>query len=156
MRVLPQIHISPWECAVVSATSACCPVVLQQWCAAAVWQGLFAGAADALVDNGVLFTYGPYRGTVCCCPRLFVWLCPSPCTPVTRCSFGCHGAVDGLCTTPSNEEFDKSLKSRNALWGIRDIAECEAVANPHGLVLKERIDMPSNNFTLVWHRLPRV
>jgi len=55
-------------------------------------------------------------------------------------------------TAPSNESFDQSLRSRDPRWGIRDIAALEALAEPHGLELSERVPMPANNFTLIWHR----
>ena len=60
--------------------------------------------------------------------------------------------VDGAHTAPSNEAFDRSLRSRDPSWGVRDIAALEALAEPHGLWLTERVAMPANNFTLVWHK----
>jgi len=59
--------------------------------------------------------------------------------------------IDGVHTAPSNEAFDASLRSRDPRWGVRDVAELEAVAAPH-LALSERVAMPANNFTLVWTR----
>ncbi|MBO6939738.1 MAG: DUF938 domain-containing protein [Deltaproteobacteria bacterium] len=60
--------------------------------------------------------------------------------------------VDDTHTAPSNEAFDCSLRSRDPRWGVRDIAALEKLAEPHGLVLTERVPMPANNFTLVWHK----
>jgi len=63
--------------------------------------------------------------------------------------------VDGKCTTPSNEDFDASLRSRNPEWGYRDIQELADVGDRLGLVLRERRPMPANNFLLSFERLPR-
>lgn len=60
--------------------------------------------------------------------------------------------VEGAHTAPSNAAFDQSLRARNPSWGVRDIAELEALAEPHGLTLEERVAMPANNFTLVWRK----
>ena len=62
--------------------------------------------------------------------------------------------VDGAHTAPSNEAFDRSLRSRDPSWGVRDIATLEALAESHGLEHTERVAMPANNFTLVWRRRP--
>lgn len=111
-----------------------------------VVQGLFAGAGQALCPGGRMFTYGPFKGSVVCCRM---------CVMVMTCELLCDHwgvAVDGKCTTASNEEFDASLKSRCEQWGIRDIAECEGVAATHGIRLIDTVSMPANNFTLVWEK----
>lgn len=58
--------------------------------------------------------------------------------------------VDHQFTHISNEQFDASLKRRNAEWGVRDIGDVQAVAAQTGFVLVERVPMPHDNFTLVW------
>ena len=58
----------------------------------------------------------------------------------------------GVPTAPSNLAFDESLRSRDPAWGIRHLAEVEALAARHGLTLAERIEMPANNLTLVFER----
>lgn len=59
--------------------------------------------------------------------------------------------VDGTYITPSNEEFDKTLLSYKVPeWGLKDIADITNAAQKHGLDLKEKVDMPSNNFTLIY------
>jgi len=58
----------------------------------------------------------------------------------------------GRHTSPSNAEFDASLKSRNPEWGVRDMEEVEAAADRAGLRLEETVGMPANNFTLVFRR----
>lgn len=54
---------------------------------------------------------------------------------------------------PSNVEFDASLRSRNPLWGIRDLEHVANIANEHGLVLENKIEMPSNNLSLIFRKL---
>lgn len=62
-------------------------------------------------------------------------------------------AVNGVITPESNCKFDMSLKERNPEWGLRDIAELEKLANKFSMELKEAVDMPSNNKTLIWKKL---
>jgi SAM-dependent methyltransferase len=59
---------------------------------------------------------------------------------------------DGRHTAPSNAIFDSSLRAANAEWGIRDIADLETLAAGAGLKLREVVDMPANNFVLVFER----
>jgi SAM-dependent methyltransferase len=53
----------------------------------------------------------------------------------------------------SNVEFDKSLKSRNADWGIRDLEGVEGLAAEEGLVLKRTVEMPANNLSVVFEMM---
>ena len=59
---------------------------------------------------------------------------------------------DGAHTAPSNEAFDRSLKSRDPAWGVRDIADVEAIANKNGLSLTSIVPMPANNMILIFER----
>jgi SAM-dependent methyltransferase len=59
---------------------------------------------------------------------------------------------DGHHTAPSNAAFDANLRAKNAEWGIRDIADVEALAGNAGLKLTEIVPMPANNFMLVFER----
>jgi SAM-dependent methyltransferase len=59
---------------------------------------------------------------------------------------------NGANTAPSNEAFDADLKRRNPDWGVRDLEEVAELAGGHGLKLSERISMPANNLSLVFHR----
>ena len=62
---------------------------------------------------------------------------------------------DGNHTADSNRAFDDSLRRQNPEWGVRDIAEVEAVANRHGLALERTVAMPANNLSLIFrHRHP--
>lgn len=59
---------------------------------------------------------------------------------------------DGRHTAPSNESFEQWLKQRDPRFGVRDIADVEREALASGLRLREIIDMPANNFSLVFTR----
>ncbi len=52
----------------------------------------------------------------------------------------------------SNHRFDASLKERDPDWGIRSRENLEIEAERHGLVLRTRIEMPSNNLMLWFGR----
>lgn len=57
--------------------------------------------------------------------------------------------VEGGYTTPSNAEFDKTLLSTSVPdWHLKDVADIAAAAARSGLVLKERLALPANNFIL--------
>jgi hypothetical protein len=58
----------------------------------------------------------------------------------------------GQHTAPSNEAFDAWLKERDERYGVRDLEEVEAAANINGLRLREIIEMPANNLSLVFER----
>jgi hypothetical protein len=59
--------------------------------------------------------------------------------------------VDGTYTTPSNEGFDKEiLAAQVPEWGLKDVRDLEKAANRNGLILKRQIDMPANNFVLIF------
>jgi hypothetical protein len=58
----------------------------------------------------------------------------------------------GRHTAPSNEAFDASLKARDPSWGVRDVAEIERAASAQGLALREIVEMPANNLSLVFVR----
>ncbi len=58
----------------------------------------------------------------------------------------------GAHTAPSNAAFDDSLRARNAAWGVRDIEAVAAAARAHDLHLVERVAMPANNLSLIFHR----
>uniref|UniRef100_Q07U95 SAM-dependent methyltransferase n=1 Tax=Rhodopseudomonas palustris (strain BisA53) TaxID=316055 RepID=Q07U95_RHOP5 len=59
---------------------------------------------------------------------------------------------DGEHTAPSNAAFDASLRASNPEWGVRDLAEVEALAQSVGLILRNSIEMPANNLVLVFAR----
>lgn len=59
---------------------------------------------------------------------------------------------DGRHTAPSNEAFDQWLKARDPRFGVRDMEQVEAAANANGLRLRDIVEMPANNFSLVFER----
>jgi len=61
--------------------------------------------------------------------------------------------IGGRHTAPSNEQFEQWLRGRDPEWGVRDLEDVTRVANTSGFVLQERIEMPANNFCLVFARV---
>jgi cyclopropane fatty-acyl-phospholipid synthase-like methyltransferase len=59
---------------------------------------------------------------------------------------------DGEFTTPSNAGFDRWLKDRDPLSGVRDFEWLMQLADAVGLVLVEDNSMPANNQCLVWKK----
>jgi len=59
---------------------------------------------------------------------------------------------EGRHTAPSNEGFDIQLRSRNPLWGVRDLGAVIEEANRNGLTLDKVIEMPANNLSVVFRR----
>jgi Protein of unknown function (DUF938) len=62
--------------------------------------------------------------------------------------------INGRHTAQSNEEFDAWLRTQNAQWGVRDIAEVTDLAHRHGFSLAETIPMPANNLNVIFERGP--
>ena len=60
--------------------------------------------------------------------------------------------VGGAHTASSNAAFDRSLKTQNPAWGVRDLDEVAAVAEAQGLELSQQIAMPANNLSVVFRR----
>jgi len=61
-------------------------------------------------------------------------------------------SLDGQHTSESNALFDRSLRLRDPLSGVRDLRDLERFAAAAGLALEADIAMPVNNRTLVWRR----
>jgi cyclopropane fatty-acyl-phospholipid synthase-like methyltransferase len=55
-------------------------------------------------------------------------------------------------TAPSNAAFDEWLHGIDERFGVRDLEAVEAEAREHGFRLDELIEMPANNFSLVFRR----
>jgi hypothetical protein len=85
--------------------------------------GMMQCGAAILKDTGFLSIYGPFK-------------------------------VEGHYTTGSNEAFDKEVLSAGVPeWGLKDVADLNAAAEKHGLRLQRRVDMPANNFLLMFERI---
>ena len=59
---------------------------------------------------------------------------------------------DGEATAPSNLDFDRSLKSRDPAWGVRERTEVEALFEQAGLMREAGIEMPANNLSLLFRK----
>jgi cyclopropane fatty-acyl-phospholipid synthase-like methyltransferase len=59
---------------------------------------------------------------------------------------------EGRHTAPSNAAFDASLRARDSSWGVRDVADVQSAAENQGLALREVVEMPANNLSLVFVR----
>ena len=57
----------------------------------------------------------------------------------------------GRHTAPSNGAFDRSLRSQDPAWGVRDLDDVAAAA-AEGFRLDRAIDMPANNLGVVFRR----
>jgi hypothetical protein len=55
-------------------------------------------------------------------------------------------------SAPSNQEFDRSLKSRNPQWGVRELAFVKHIFGEGGFNLAESLTMPRNNLLLEFRR----
>lgn len=60
---------------------------------------------------------------------------------------------NGKHTAPSNASFDRSLRDRNALWGVRDLEAVVTAAAESNLRLEQVIEMPANNLSVILRRL---
>jgi cyclopropane fatty-acyl-phospholipid synthase-like methyltransferase len=58
----------------------------------------------------------------------------------------------GKHTAPSNEAFEAWLKDRDPSFGVRDLGEVQAEARRHGFSLREIVEMPANNLSVVFAR----
>jgi cyclopropane fatty-acyl-phospholipid synthase-like methyltransferase len=61
----------------------------------------------------------------------------------------------GQHTSDSNADFDRWLKARDPVSGVRDFEALEKLARAQGLELAADHAMPANNRTLVWRRSAR-
>lgn len=58
--------------------------------------------------------------------------------------------IDGEHVSPSNEEFDQWLHDSDPNSGVRDLTELDNIAHTFGFAPSRRIEMPANNFMVVW------
>ena len=58
----------------------------------------------------------------------------------------------GRHTSASNAQFDADLRAQNSEWGLRDLEAVSEAAARAGFVLAEVVDMPANNFSLIFKR----
>tara|TARA_B110000116_G_C16751363_1_gene543521 strand:- start:776 stop:1381 length:606 start_codon:yes stop_codon:yes gene_type:complete len=60
--------------------------------------------------------------------------------------------LNGEFTSASNAAFDRSLKSQDALMGIRDLEVLVDLAGQNGMRELRRYTMPANNMLIVWQK----
>jgi hypothetical protein len=58
----------------------------------------------------------------------------------------------GRHSSKNDEQFDADLRAQNPDWGIRDLEAVRETAASSGFVLAEIVDMPANNFSLIFKR----
>ena len=56
----------------------------------------------------------------------------------------------GRATAPSNEKFDADLRAHDPQWGLREVEDVAEAAARAGFALREAIEMPANNLSLVF------
>ena len=61
--------------------------------------------------------------------------------------------INNQHTSQSNYFFDHSLTIKNSLWGIRNLEEVSYEAKKNGFFQEEIINMPSNNFSIIYRKL---
>ncbi len=59
---------------------------------------------------------------------------------------------DGRHTAVSNADFDASLRARNPEWGVRDLHDVNDEATRRGFALREVVEMPANNLSVIFAR----
>ena len=58
----------------------------------------------------------------------------------------------GTFNTPSNAEFDESLRTRDPAMGIRDLEEIDGLAARQSMSRLRTYAMPANNLLVTWHK----
>ena len=53
-------------------------------------------------------------------------------------------------TSESNVNFDRSLRSQNPLWGLRQLQSVDLIACSNGFIQEKIIEMPANNLLLIY------
>ena len=86
------------------------------------------------------FMHSCLKGTSKCLKRLGIF-----------CVYGPF-RFEGKFTSPSNAQFDCSLKTNNPEWGIRDFEQLCQVAEEESLTFQHNYSMPANNQLLVFKK----
>lgn len=101
---------------------------------------------DAVIAVNMIHI-SPWEATLCLMAGAASVLCPGG-RLITYGPYKRYGAH----TAPSNEKFEEWLHARDPRYGVRDMADVEAAAFAQGLTLRETVEMPANNFMLVFQR----
>ena len=62
-------------------------------------------------------------------------------------------SVNGAHTSQGNFQFNQQLRASDPASGVRDLQELDAIAKRAGFSPCRHIDMPANNFFVVWERV---
>lgn len=62
-------------------------------------------------------------------------------------------SIDGKHISPSNKDFDQWLQDSDPESGVRDLTQLDEIAQTNGFAPCRRIEMPANNFMVVWEVL---
>ena len=66
----------------------------------------------------------------------------------------CYGPYKvGGTAVESNLRFDKSLRSRDPSWGVRNLEDVTEVAKREGLELVQTTEMPANNLSVLYRKV---
>lgn len=114
------------------------------------WEKRFVSGYDAIIAINMIHI-SPWEATLGLMRGAGVLLANARRGPGILYTYGAYKR-GGEHTAPSNEAFDGWLKDRDPSYGVRDLEEVEAVANANGLRLREIIEMPANNLSLVFER----
>ncbi len=114
------------------------------------WEKSFAAGYDAIIAINMIHI-SPWEATLGLMRGAGVLLSKATRGPGVLFTYGAYKR-GGEHTAPSNEAFDGWLKERDESYGVRDLEEVEAAANVNGLRLREIIEMPANNLSLVFER----
>lgn len=60
--------------------------------------------------------------------------------------------LQGTDSAPSNLAFDQSLRERDPAWGVRQLDDVIKEAARAGFTLRQVIEMPANNLSVVYQR----
>ncbi len=60
--------------------------------------------------------------------------------------------VDGTYNASSNADFDHSWRARNPEWGLRELTEIQRLAAEVDLVYERIVDMPANNYCVLFRK----
>jgi Protein of unknown function (DUF938) len=60
---------------------------------------------------------------------------------------------EGFATAPSNQVFDRNLRDRNPIWGLRELESVAAIAQSVGFSVPTVTEMPANNLSVVFRRM---
>ena len=58
-------------------------------------------------------------------------------------------------TAPSNAAFDAQLRAQDPEWGLRDLEAVVELAGAAGLEVVEVVEMPANNFSVIFRKSAR-